>query len=256
MKIARECGGQAIDVQRTMRGIQTKAWKFNAEKTEKEKNLLLHVPDTIHLNELGQLAIAFAILKGLGAPAEVSTATIDATEERLVESSGCRVSNINRTIDGIEFTRDDNGLPFNNGIFYALNYRFVPVPEELNRYMLAVRNLAPGRYQLNVIGRDVGKFTAKQLDAGINISSATGNGWEPGGPWDAQAAVLQTITDARHNLASSIKLSGAWIADSEITKDLTNQVISSNEKLEQMQKTIAKPMPYRFVLTIETSNAP
>jgi len=72
---------------------------------------------------------------------------------------------------------------------------------------------------------------------------------------DTAAAVLQSITDARHNLASSIN-SGAWIADSEKTKDLTNQVISSNEKLELMQKTIAKPMPYRFALMLDTSNRP
>jgi hypothetical protein len=37
----------------------------------------------------------------------------------------------------------------------------------------------------------------------MNISSATADAWQPGGPWDAQANVVKALTDARHNLAGA-----------------------------------------------------
>ncbi|MEO2036122.1 MAG: sialate O-acetylesterase [Planctomycetaceae bacterium] len=224
-------------------------WEASTDKSETQKLELLHQPDTIHLNEVGQLAMAWAILKGLGAPAEVSSATLDATSGKVVDASGCRVSNIRPTNLGLEFTRLDERLPFNNGLFYALNYQFVPVPQELNRYMLSVKNLASGQYRLTVAGRDVGRFTAKNLDSGVNISSSTGDPWQPGGPWDAQASVLKSITDARHSAATGIQSSSDWLADSDLAAELSNQASPVNHQLERMQKTIAKPWPYRYVLT-------
>ena len=69
----------------------------------------------------------------------------------------------------LEFTRLDEGLPFNYGIFYALNYRFVPVPNELNRYLLCVKNLPKGSYEVSadvyrqLTGTDPGKPTTVDL---------------------------------------------------------------------------------------------
>ena len=56
--------------------------------------------------------------------------------------------------DGVlEFSRLDRGLPFNYGIFYGLNYRYVPVPDQLNRYTLTVTNLPKGQYEVTANGR-------------------------------------------------------------------------------------------------------
>ena len=67
MELSRSLGGNAIDVQRAMRGIQKKIWASNAAVKDKAKHDTLHTADGVHLNDLGQLAMAFAILKGLGA---------------------------------------------------------------------------------------------------------------------------------------------------------------------------------------------
>src|SRR5688572_4115436 len=72
LAVAREEGGGAIDVQRTMREAQRRVRQAN-EGQPPEKRESLHAPDGIHLNSLGQLAMAHAILKGLGAPEEVSS---------------------------------------------------------------------------------------------------------------------------------------------------------------------------------------
>src|SRR5262249_38297315 len=155
------------------------------------KHTKLHAADGVHLNELGQLAMAFAILKGLGAPADVSSASVDFAAAKATEVHSCRISEI--AVDGqtLEFTRLDEGLPINFGLFGALNFLYVPIPSELNRYLLAVTNLPAGQYQLTVDGRSVGKYAHGQLAQGVNISSATTDAWQPGGPWDAQAGALK-----------------------------------------------------------------
>ena len=64
MELSRRLGENAIDVQRTMRGIQKKIWAHNDKLKNPAKITTLHAADGVHLNDLGQLAMAYAILKG------------------------------------------------------------------------------------------------------------------------------------------------------------------------------------------------
>src|SRR5262249_17839410 len=88
MELSRSLGGQAIDVQRTMRAVQKRVWAANESVPDKAKHATLHAADGIHLNDLGQLAMAFAILKGLGAPADVSSVRLDARGPKVLEARG------------------------------------------------------------------------------------------------------------------------------------------------------------------------
>jgi lysophospholipase L1-like esterase len=248
MALSRSLGGQAIDVQRSMRGIQKTIWTANEKVADKAKHTTLHAADGVHLNDLGQLAMAYAILKGLDAPADVSAVTVDAREGKLVEASGCQVKEIKVEGDTVTFTRLDSGLPFNYGLFYALNFRFVPVPGELNRYLLAVKGLAKERYEVAADGRKLGTFTAQQLAAGVNISSSTSDPWQPGGPWSAQASVLQSLTDARHQFATAGVLAGAYLPGSAAAEALRRQSAKTDEDLVALQRAVARPQPYRFVV--------
>src|SRR5262249_14552841 len=162
-----------------MRSIQRKVRDANAlTKLEKDKSTL-HAADGIHLSDLGQLAMAYAIIKGLGAPADVSSATIDAQPPTLVEAKGCQVSNLRGDAGRRNSARRDEGLPITFGVFGALQFRFTPIPDELNRSLLSVRGLPPGRYSIEADGRGLGTFTAARLAQGVNIASATADGWEP-----------------------------------------------------------------------------
>lgn len=247
MQAAQELGGNAIKLQRGMREIQQRIWTANKALKDTDQKTSLHLADGAHLNDLGHLAMAYVILKGLGAPAEVSSLALD-VESGKTETAGCEVSEVETLPDGVAFTRTDEGLPFNYGIFYALNYRFVPVHQELNRYMLTVTSLPQGKYSLTVDGRDLGKFPSGLLTRGVNISSSTGNAWAPGGPWDEQAGVLKTLTESRHELATALLLSKAWIEDKEVNESLLQKSHETNEQLEALQRQIARPRPYRFVL--------
>jgi lysophospholipase L1-like esterase len=248
MAVARTGGEHAIDVQRAMRAIQKKVWASNAQVKDESKKDTLHAPDGVHLNDLGQLAMGLAILKGLGAPADVSSVVIDARRSRVLQANGCKVTELAVKDDGLTFTRLDEGLPFNYGIFYALHFRFVPVPEEINRYLLTVMNLPADRYKVRADGRGVGIYTAEQLAAGVNIASATLDGWEPGGPWNAQANVLQALTEARHQIATAGQLAPYYLPQSSLPEILARQGAQANGQIEELQRTAARPQPYHFVV--------
>lgn len=247
MSLTKSLTGSVIDVQRTMRGVQRKVRAANEKVADRAKHDSLHMTDGVHLNDLGQLAMAYAILKGLGAPADVSAATIDAGG-RLVAAKGCTVTGVAGKGGGVEFTRHDAGLPFNYGLFYALHYRYVPVPDELNRYLLTVTGLPPGRYEVTADGRSAGAFTAGQLAGGVNIASTTADPWQPGGPWDAQAELLKSLTEARHNAAAAANHAPQLLPGSPVAADLNRQAADLDARLVEMQRTVAKPRPYRFVV--------
>jgi lysophospholipase L1-like esterase len=247
MSAAREEGGGVIDVQRTMREAQRRVREAN-EGQPPEKRESLHAPDGIHLNALGQLAMAHAILKGLGAPEEVSSCTIDAGSGQTIEARGCAISAVAREATGVRFVRLDEGLPFNNGPFAVFSYRFVPI-REINAYRLRVTNLEPGAYDLTVDGRAVGSYDAGALAGGIDIASATADGWQPGGPWDAQATMLKSLTEARHELDLALLGGERTIAESALLPELRQETAATNERIETMQRLVAKPRPYAFVLT-------
>src|SRR5581483_1330537 len=88
---------------------------------------------------------------------------------------------------------------------------------------------------------------------GVNIASATTNGWLPGGPWDAQANILNSLTEARDKADLSAGLAQAHLADQDVTQNYVMNLQKINEQIEELQRQIARPRPYRFVVqpTIE-----
>lgn len=246
MAIARSLGAGAIDVQREMRAIARRVADYNA-KLEESKRETMHAPDGIHLNELGQLAMGFAILKGLGAPAEVSSVVIDATAAKVAEARGCRVTGLTVS-DEVAFERLDQALPFNWGLLWPLNFRFIPFPDELNRYMLQIRGLKPGKYELHAGERLVAKLDAERLAEGVNISSATADGWGPGGPWDAQANMIRMLTDSRHELGLAVVHAPNYLRHHPVLGEFRTEADDVNARIEAIQRSVARPVPYRFVI--------
>jgi hypothetical protein len=226
--------------------VQRRIVEANARERDPKKQTRLHAEDGVHLNDLGQLAMAYAMLKGLGAPAEVSSATVDAAAGKVIAVDGCKISKLARNTNGIVFTRLDRGLPLNLGILSGLNHRWVPIPDGINRYLLAVTNLPRGDYEIRAEGRKLGKISAERLARGLNISSMTADGWEPGGPWDAQSGIVKELVDARDQLWMSALLGSNYNADHPARAKLDRQTRDLDDKLVAQQRAQAKPYPYRF----------
>lgn len=241
MKISKGAGEGSIDILREMRAIQRHMKKADPKET-------LHAADGIHLNDTGQTAMAYAILKGLGAPRDVSHVTIDAAAAKVTSSDGCKIDKLTASAEKVEFDRFDDGLPFNQGLFFNLRYRFIPLPDEINRYMLTVKNLKPARYAIKANDRPLGTFSAEQLSQGINIASATNDGWEPGGPWDAQAWALNFLTESRNESAQVEKTARIYLETNPNQSDVIKQLAAINEQIESAQRAIAKPQTYHFIV--------
>jgi len=249
MALAREQGESSIDVQRSMRAAQRRVLEANAQTVQEKDKVSLHATDGVHLHELGQLAMAFAILKGLGAPAEVSAVNIDANQPAVTGAEGCKITNLKGNGQQLEFDRLDDGLPLNLGLFVVLQFRFVPVHEELNHYMLTVTGLPPGtRYEVLADGRSLGTFPVVQLRNSVNISHATGNGWVPGGPWDAQAWALAKLTDARGELAAALFSTKEFEPERPDLAKIIAQTDDSNTHLVRLQRSLVQPRPFHFII--------
>lgn len=248
LALAKSMGAETIDLQRGMREIQRRVIETNLGEKDPANRVHLHVKDGIHLEDLGQLAMAYAMLKGLDAPADVSSATIPMAGGT-PEAKGCTITDLQRNSDGLTFIRNDEGLPLNFGPLSALQYRWVPVPDGINRYLLTVSGLPEGDYEIHADGRDLGKTSAANLARGINLSSMTANGWEPGGPWDAQSCVVKEWVDARDKLSAGRALERRFITRPGTDDAVAATATSLDDQLVSLQRAAAKPKPYRFEIT-------
>ena len=247
LELARALGAGTIDIQRPMREVQKRVLAYNAKINDPAKHTKLHAADGVHLIELGHMAMAFAILKGLGAPAEVSSVKIDAKGPELIAADGCKVTNL-RGGKEIEFDRLDEGWPINFGTFGALNFWHIPFPAELGRYMLTVTGLDAGSYEVLAGNRKLGKFTGTQLAAGMNIAFSTADAWEPGGPWDAQAAALSKVTDARYEITGT-----QWYLEHFATGHPAIESLRADSarvvgQLDALQRAMAQPYAVHFLI--------
>ena len=256
MAVAKAKGAGAIDVQRSMREAQRRVLAANARQPDKSKQTRMHVEDGIHLNELGQMAMAFAILKGLGAPAEVSSAVIDARQTLVLATNGCRILDIQRLTNGIAFTRTDERLPLNLAPLWMLHGFYIPIGDELNRYLLAATNLPAGRYEVTAGGRLLGQWNADALARGINIASATADAWAPGGPWDAQAHAVKIFTDMRDELAFARRGMNETLTAHPQIESLRARTTAIEESLVALQRETARPVPVKFVVRRIASDKP
>ena len=163
-----------------------------------------------------------------------------------MSAEGCTISEIKKRDDGIEFTRLDNGLPLNLGALSGLQYRWITIPDGINRYMVAVQGLAAGDYEIRAEGRLLGKTTAAQLARGLNLASMTADPWEPGGPWDAQSCIVKELVDARDKLWMSRFMRSRFLANHPQNDVLGMRTKELDDALFAQQHAAAKPYAYRF----------
>jgi lysophospholipase L1-like esterase len=245
---ARGKGAGAIDVQRSMRSVQRRVLAANEKRPAGATPATMHAPDGVHLNDLGQMAMAWAILKGLGAPADVSSAAVDASSGSVVNASDCQVSDVQRTDDGVSFTRLDARLPLNLAPLWMLHGMYVPISDELNRYPLTITGLPAGRYLITAGGRPLGEWDAGALARGVNLASATADPWVPGGPWDAQAHALKVFTDMRDELVFARRGMDANLTAHPGLADLRARADAVERQIVELQREIARPVSVEFVV--------
>jgi hypothetical protein len=131
------------------------------------------VPDRVHPDFGGHLLMAGELLKAWHAPAVVTNVEIDAAAKRFVRQDNTEASDLEAGKGGLIWTQSDRALPMPLDLkspVMKLALDASDFVQTLNRQMLRVRGLAEGSYGLRIDGEYAGRFTAKQLTAGLNLA--------------------------------------------------------------------------------------
>jgi len=133
--------------------------------------------DAVHPGPAGHTLMAWAILKGLSAPAVVSRAAVNVTnakQPKLIAAEKCRLTNLKFDQGTLGFDRLDDALPMPIDARAEPALKLAPVLDDLSSYVLKVTGLAPGGYELTVDGEAGATVTAEDLAKGYNLTACTG----------------------------------------------------------------------------------
>jgi hypothetical protein len=168
--VAQEKGLPYTDLWNTLRPI----WYSNFLLAPSNPNRidLQQGGDAVHLGPSGHISIAHQILKQLGAEAEVSSATIDASAQSLISQSRTSVTNISRSGDVLTFIERPTRSPFIMPTGSEVILKLQPeILNDISRYMFTIRNLTPGTYRVSVNGVPAASVGSNILAAGWNASN-------------------------------------------------------------------------------------
>ena len=149
--------------------------------------------DAVHPGPAGHTIMAWAILKGLGAPALVSRAEIDGAAGKVVAAEGCRLNNLKADQGTVAFDRSDDALPMPVDPPAEPALKLAPILQDLDRYELQVTGLPAGSYELSIDGEPAGKASSEELAKGWNLATSAG-------PITKQAQEVLTQVFNKNNL--------------------------------------------------------
>ena len=207
--------------------------------------------DPVHPGPTGQLMMAAALLKRLGADGAVSTVTMSASGEGVYK--GCKVTDVKADDGKVSFDRLDECLPFPIPNESRAVLPLAPEVLELSQYMLTITGLKDGDYMLMIDGGRCARLTAKELAAGVNLTSIT---VDPlGKTVNPIVAQMQAVLGA---VAAKEGLVGAWRGLSQrahakgADPKLMDELAAMTKKVEEADAKIreaAKPKKLHFEIS-------
>lgn len=207
--------------------------------------------DGFHTSPPGGLLMAHAILTGLHAPALVSDVVITVKEGgSQADVRNCKVEDAaGITATGGTFTRTDEALPMPMQKDWLPMLPYTNELKDLNYYGLTVKGLKDGDYILSIDGVGLGKFSAKDLAAGVNLGNVTA-----GPVWEQGNKVLQAINNKNAVVAQRFfnvvmyTNPPDWLADVAAERkpmELKKRMDKINTAQADVYK-LATPVPHKF----------
>jgi lysophospholipase L1-like esterase len=224
---------------------------FLAEQAKKPALAVSMQGDPVHPGAPGQLMMAAALLKRLGAKGFVSEVIIDTNG--VGTSEDCAFTDLKVEGNSVSFDRLDECLPFPIPVEARTVLPLAPEVLEMSRYMLRVKGLKPGEYALALDGVKCGTFTEEQLAAGINLTSLPVDPMVKfTHPIAAQMQAILTAVAAKENVVNQWRglspKAHAKGADPKLLEELaalTKKVEAADEAI----RAAAKPKKIRFAIT-------
>jgi hypothetical protein len=208
--------------------------------------------DAVHPGAIGHTIMAWAVLKGLGASASVSSAELDAAAKKVVKSDACKISNLNVAEGAVSFDRLDKALPLPIDPKAEPALKLAPILEDLSLYELRVSNLPKGTWQVTIDGESAGTLNAETLAQGWNASVAPG-------PITAQSRELLSQIFKKNNLYferwRSVQLYSfpGWAQGPDVEARRTTELARLDQQIAENEAAIDKlrqPKSHRFELKL------
>ncbi|HSI86502.1 MAG: SGNH/GDSL hydrolase family protein [Candidatus Methylacidiphilales bacterium] len=167
-EVATEEGVAFADVNTVMMEAMTRA------KELKGKDFQVAGNDGVHPGSNGHLAMAYAFLKGLGFDGNIGTITVDLKAGTAEGSDGHKVLSSSGNKTEVQSTRYPFcfARPDGTPVDAASMLPFLPFHQDLNRYMLVVKNPPENLASLKVTwGPRTKMFSIADLAKGVNLAA-------------------------------------------------------------------------------------
>ena len=141
----------------------------------------LILPDRVHPEMIAHWVMAETLLKAWNAPALVSSVTIDAHSDKVLDALNATVDQLERDQKSLRWTVLEKSLPL---AFSRLNenesllLQLTDIQAQLNQEPLRITGLDPGKYDLSIDGAKIATFSAEELQKGINLADYRTPMWQ------------------------------------------------------------------------------
>jgi lysophospholipase L1-like esterase len=202
------------------------------------------VPDRIHPGASGHLVMASALLRAWNAPSLVTLVELEtsAAGSRLVRAENTQVGGLSAKGPYMEWVQTDRALPL------PLSYKDGETElaemagaglEALDQQVLRITGLASGRYEVLIDGTTVGRFTAAELTAGVNLAREETSMYRQALPvrWNVDDRQEASLVQRRLLVASG--------GDPKLS-DAAATLATLDEKAQQERRTLAKAAAHRY----------
>ena len=213
------------------------------------------IPDRVHPAAATHFIMAEALLKAWNAPAVVSAVEIEASSHNVRTAANTSVSILSDD-HGVAWTEMDAALPmpierFPSKELVQLAFSSSDFIDALDREVLTVTGLGPGRYTLKIDGQTVATYSADQWRAGVNLAEAET-------PMSKQALEVLQLT-YRHNVLHWARwhlIQTSFDTEKPASMDAAIAALDTLEnEVAAMARAKAQPKVHRYDL-VEASDEP
>ena len=242
-QLAEEKHAQVVDMNTPVADALTKAKALDAVMATTLVNDRVHPGAGVHW------LMAEAVLKGWDAPSLVTAVTIDAAKTSGVDSVNTDVTLLKRSKAGvITWTQNDRALPLpfpaaEVDPFLAVVRKVSDLDQALNQQPLRVTGLAANNYQLLIDDRPIGKFTAQQLAAGVNLALLET-------PMLAQSRLVAFDADKKNGIEWMFFTAQNDVRDEDAQATVKKLADALAQAFARMHQD-AQPVPHRFAIQPE-----
>jgi lysophospholipase L1-like esterase len=214
--------------------------EFLAANDKNTANPVTLQGDPVHPGAPGQLMMAAALLKALDAQGFVSSATIDA-DGKVGDTKGCKIDAAKADGGKLTFDRLDDCLPFPIPDDARAVLPLYPTILDLSQYTLKVTGLKEGNYQVKINNVPVATLTAKDLDAGINLTAlGTNLGAAINNPIAVQGRKILVAVSEKENLVNQWRNQSKAAHAAGAKPELKEQLAEFTKKVEAADEAIRK----------------